>query len=734
MKFCLFFLFFAFSINVIGQTTGQFTGEEKAYMHHMVMKSPILRSNIGRYFEYSGPKVFLTDTIVNYDSLDVLIMNDPSLLVIRTSEIAKSPPGIVLELANKMAVWELNKTLLAYKQNDEEDMLRYRVNMEQFEALLVPKLPYGLVQRTPEGRSTFSPKLHKVLNPSLSFSEKVTMLGTFPNLALEDQKIALDAMNEAVNAWVKSRTQVVFNQLGGKTTKFENVLIAAGDGSMTSGMLNEREKDEQGRWNRGLPRAVGLFPYQSAIVTPAERKKPEIQPERYVSMQLATAGNNRITNIHADVWGYNDKKQTTVVIEKGRYQYVLFGSGDTRFLSPDSTFSEGKTFYSLINELKNKWIKDIREMIYGKKGFDFWIAHWESELEKTKMNIKKAEVELSSLRMSDVSLSKSGKKSRKSQQECLLQQYAYKDECEANIKNLKKEKENAMILLADYERRLEKYQQLIGLNWVKWKEKDGLYSFEDGATFDLYTQEFRFPPHRLSEQFEIRLLAIPFTALSDQADEVMLHVSVSDMEPGFDRTIQLVAEDLFHPNMYNLENPLFTDADSLAIVDLLDVLMKKPAVEIIARGQGVGEWQEGKLVKQHPVFEEAFYPGVTDEDKQKMREDSTYKSRRRSELFVDTRNGIQIEVNAYTDPVRTDFMPAHPVLAKLREEKKITGNEALSVYRAATLLKKFQEELNVLAGRYLPREKASIVIDHLNKQFQKARVSVGSQSVGLGEL
>src|SRR5690606_24254334 len=110
-----------------------------------------------------------------------------------------------------------------------------------------------------------------------------------------------------------------------------------------------------------------------------------------------------------------------------------------------------------------------------------------------------------------------------------------------------------------------------------------------------------------------RLLAIPFTALSDQADEVMLHLSLSDMEPGFDQTFRLTAEDLFHSNSYLMSSSLFTPDDSVAVVDLLNAIYTKPKIDIIARGQGVGEWKNGQVQKQHPVLEEAFYPGETEE-------------------------------------------------------------------------------------------------------------------------
>jgi hypothetical protein len=178
--------------------------------------------------------------------------------------------------------------------------------------------------------------------------------------------------------------------LGGKATSFKNILVAAGDGSNTEGLLEEREKDERGRWNRGLPKAVGLFPYQLFIEKKEEKKKvtEKIEPLRITTNNFKTPGNNKFTNLHFDVWGYNSEKQTTVVIEKNGLNYHLFGSKDTRFLSPDSTFSDGTTFQSIINDLEFNKIAKINELIYGKKGYDYWIDYNEKKRDATELKIE----------------------------------------------------------------------------------------------------------------------------------------------------------------------------------------------------------------------------------------------------------------------------------------------------------------------------------------------------------
>jgi hypothetical protein len=102
------------------QINEDLTPEERAYLFHIVKKSPILNHNFGRYFDYQGPQIKFSNGALNYDSIELVIINQPEALVIRKEEIAKSPKGLIAEAANKMALWELNKTLLA-KRSDPDD-------------------------------------------------------------------------------------------------------------------------------------------------------------------------------------------------------------------------------------------------------------------------------------------------------------------------------------------------------------------------------------------------------------------------------------------------------------------------------------------------------------------------------------------------------------------------------------------------------------------------------------
>ena len=104
-----------------------------------------------------------------------------------------------------MALWELNKMLLASRQS-ENDLERYKTQYNQFEALLKSKLPASALKND-NGNIEIQKKILAVLNPGLSFDDKAAMLATFHFLTVEDQLVAIEAMNYATNAYVEKRAK-----------------------------------------------------------------------------------------------------------------------------------------------------------------------------------------------------------------------------------------------------------------------------------------------------------------------------------------------------------------------------------------------------------------------------------------------------------------------------------------------------------------------------------------------
>lgn len=759
MKKILLYLFFCTSLISIGQINEDLTPEERAYLFHVVKKSPILNNNFGRFFDYQGPEILFPNKSINYDSIELLIINNPELLIVRKEEIAKSPKGLIAEAANKMAVWELNNVLMA-KRDEPDDLKQYKNEYAYFESLLMSKLPPNAT-KVKNDINQPHPKLHNIMNPSMTLDDKAMQLGAMKFLTINDQLVTLNAINDAINQYVEKRAFEIYQALGGKASSFKNVLVAAGDGSNTEGLLEEREKDERGRWNKGLPKAVGLFPYQLFIEKTEEKKRvtEKIEPMRFSTNNFTTAGNNKFTNVHFDVWGYNSEKQTTVVIEKNGLNYHLFGSKDTRFLSPDSSFSEGKTFQSIINDLEFNKIAEINELIYGKKGYDYWIDYNQKKKDATELKIEKKEKEYSDLGYSSITTSKkpsaevkkmnrkalkngtnskdrlpttnSSKKERKKLQGSIVGLYNLFEAYKKKIAELEAEKAAAIDLMATYQRKLDIYKQMMGFRWATYTEKDGLYTFEDSTTFDILTQEFQFKPSTNSEPFEVRLIAIPESCLSRLADEVMLHINVMDAEPNYDARINLELVDVFESDKWELPKSLFQEKDSIALRIFFEGLLdKKIPFEIIARGQGIGKWNGVQTIKDEAPKELSRYPGNASETKM----DSTFLRLRKSEVLIHIDRAIKMEINSFTDPVASSINILNEEFSSAMSKYKLSKNDILSAYRTATILNALKSELNLLAGKYLNREEAKIVIDRFNKLWEKTKINVGRTSFKLNNF
>ncbi len=757
----LFFLLPFFSNS---QEKNNFTAEEKAYLYHIVKKSPILEKNIGRYFEYKGPMIEFASGDINYDSIESIIINQPNHLFIRSSEISKSPKGLLSEAANKMALWELNKILLAKRLDDETEFPFYIHKLEEFESILIKHLP-TVALKEEKGIKKPHKKLYNLLDPGLSLDDKIKMIETYHFLNSNEQLGTLSAINLSINEYVKKRTFTFYTSLGGEAEIFENILVAAGDGSNTTGLLEEREKDEQGRWNKGLPKAVGLFPYQLEFNSEMN-KGASIEPLRYSKNKLRTVGNNKITNLHFDVWGYNSKKQTTVVIERKGLSYHLFGSGKTRFLSPDSSFSDGATFQSIINQLKNDKIKVLNDKITGKKGFDYWISNYEKKKTESAKKINKYERDYSEYGYTSITtknkMSRKDKKERermieenpnqplkknfqpktdsnkdkRSQlQEAIVRENESYKSYKKYIADLKYEKENAQKILAEYQLKLNEYNKLMGEKWATYTYKDGIYTFEDSTQFDMLTQEFQFKEKNKEEDFEIRLLSIPFSCLSKDADEVMLHIHLADAEPSYDARLQIHLEDAFDSDKFTITKQLISKEDSVAVKQLFESIMNKKLPLIISnKGNGIGKWNGQKTIKDENPNELNSYPGATETEKQQQRMDSTFSRLRKTELIIKTKQTILFEINSYTDPVSSNLSITNPNIQSLMTKNNLSKNDVLSAYRTGFILKKLKQELNILAGEYLDPPNAKIVIDRLNTEIEKSKITIGKTSIKLTQL
>jgi hypothetical protein len=701
------FILYCLFINTVSYTQTQLlSSETRAYIYHIVKQSPVLESTIGYAFEYNGPIIKLKNGKINYDSIEFVIINQPDLLIIRENELSKASKGLLAEVANKTAIWILNKSLNAirYKQVDYDNEF-----IDEYLATFQDKLDFQLT-RSKSFELLFQVNSSPIFNPGLSLYDRDLLLLNLGYVKAEDRKTILDAQNEAVVSSVEKRAKRIFESLGGQYQKYENILLAAGDGSYTTGLLEEKERDEEGIWNNGLPKAVGLFPYQLEI------RDDQVYSSRIALANLESLGENLQTNLHFDVWGYNTNKQTTVVIERQGKTYRLYGSSKTKFLSPDSSFSSGVTFQKIINDLNDASFQRIQKRLYGQGGLV-------TQENKIIQQIKEIEIKIQELYVTQERTSnRSSKKQASIEPEGVIELKDKMGELKDELSSLRDDIEplleeyNSTKTLIDY------YQKNIGIRNVPFQERDGIYMYEDSCFFNPKTQEFITPPSLRKELLNIRLIAIPDDPEGISADEVMLHVSKTDFNSLASPDLQLVLKDGFSSDKIELKNSFsFSGEDSLRLKRFFRSYQEHVPIIFDLYGQGIGVWQNGKITKDQSPKELATYPGNSEEEKISSKESFPFSSLRRTQLTLKKSHQLIIKIESFTDPVRSGYTSKNNKLNEILKAGKITSNDILSTHRSVSVLEEFSEAFLALAQKEMKKE--------LFEEFKKRYLEAQNESV-----
>lgn len=715
----LFLAFIFTSFFVIQYTNAQtqlLSSETRAYIYHIVKQSPVLESNIGYAFEYNGPIIKLKNGKINYDSIEYVIINQPDILVIRESELSKASKGLLAEVANKTAIWILNKSLnsVRYKQPDYDNEF-----IEDYLATFQDKLDLQ-VTKSKSFELLFQVNTSPIFNPGLSLYDRDLLLLNLGYVKAEDRKTILDAQNEAVLTSVEKRAKRIFESLGGQYQKYENILLAAGDGSYTTGLLEEKERDEDGIWNNGLPKAVGLFPYQLEI------RDEQVYSSRIALAKLESLGDNLQTNLHFDVWGYNTNKQTTVVIERQGKSYRLYGSSKTKYLSPDSTFSSGITFQKIINDLNDASYQRMQKKLYGQGGFV-------TQENKILLQIKELEVAIQDLLVAEEKSSKKPTKKQPTNEPEGVSELKEKiNELKDELSTIRDDMEPLLETYNETKKLIDYYQQNMGVRMVPFTEKEGIYVYEDSCLFNPKTQEFITPASENKELLNIRLIAIPDDPEGISADEVMLHVSKTDFNPMASPDLQLVLKDGFSSDKSEMKNSFyFSSDDSLKLKKFFKSYQNHSPIVFDVYGQGIGVWQNGKIKKDLKPHELSSYPGISEEDKINSRESFPFSSLRRTQITVKKSHQLLIKIESFTDPVRSNFNTKNNKLSDLQKSGKLTTNDILSAHRSVTMLTEFSEAFLSLAQKEMKKELYEEFYKKYQQSLSESMIFVSSIPVSL---
>ncbi|HLU87632.1 MAG TPA: hypothetical protein VKZ44_07735, partial [Taishania sp.] len=201
-----------------------------------------------------------------------------------------------------------------------------------------------------------------------------------------------------------------------------------------------------------------------------------------------------------------------------------------------------------------------------------------------------------------------------------------------------------------------------------------------------------------------------------------------DSRPNYNARLQLQLVDQFASDQYALDGKLIQDRDSIAIRQFFEALLSKDKdFKIIGRGNGIGKWNGTQVVRDTARTEINTYEPLG-------KDDISFKRLRLSEIFVNIDRDIIMEVNSYSDPIRSNFTIPNTAIESFKNQYKLSNNDILSAYRTVAILKKFKEEVSVLAGTFMTREEAKIIIDRFNREFNKIKISVGATSIKITEF
>jgi hypothetical protein len=730
---CLF-VFTSFT-NSFCQDEINFDGERKAFIYHVVWKNKRLNDYFGKYFEYIGEPYFKRDgETPKRDSIEIAIKSNPNKLLIRSNDLSKVSKGMLLELTNKLALHDLN-LMIKHRNSEEPQHEKFRVEYETLVDLLTKKLPPSTVKEK-DGKLRPLIKFEKILAPTYSTKGKINVVSSGGAFDASETKMIVKAINNSIQIWVTNRSRQYFEAFGGRANYLNNQLMSAGDGGGFAGSGKERKQDE---WYRGLTHPIGFFYYEIDTKKEVKSGKMVVKSKHVPVIDYVTYGHDTITNIHFDVWGQSKERQTTVVIQKGMYSYILYGKDETELLSPDSTYGkEGITTYQmLIDELENVHIAHYDNLIYGKRGYDWQIEYHGKQVELCLEKIKVTEYKLNQIRYSQGSgnlvnykpkdpkksqpnSNSSVKKKKMTTQEELMYWYEKWEFHKGMIVKLKKEKVIALEILATLKDKLGEMNKNLGYKILKYEEKDGLYIFEDSSTFNYETQDFKFNKYHYPEEYNIRMLSFDEKVLSSQADEVMIHWSVTEEDEDEKLAVNKLLLDQFKLNEFSQDFSIFQESDSVKVKELIQFIIDNPKnITLNLSGEGLGTMLPNgkyKKNKQPEYFNE--YPNNKE----------IYKDLNASTIQIDLEDELIISIRTYTDGLKANFKPFDKTVIKLLESGAIYPNEAIAGLRTQTVLYNMIYDINKNGAKYFDEGEAEKAFDILLNVIKKHKIFMGNKS------
>jgi hypothetical protein len=732
-----FLLLLLFTSNFSWGQNSMLTPEEKAILYHVVLKSPTLNRNLGEYFNYAGDTVYFLykrkgemqrDSIIDYDSIEQVVIYEPSLLEVNFNEIKKTSQGLLSEVATKMA---LQTTYRELKRRDEVKIEGISDSVYvNFLRELSSNLPDKAV-RIKNGKRIPISEIMDVLDPNIIFNNRVKELNNLKNFKLVEQQEIVNVISESIRSFIQNKSYEYFLKIGGKSGFYKSILLSAGDGSGTAGLLDENELLRGNKHSLGNPKGIGLFTYDTKIVS-GDQNMQSIVANQTTIREFET-NRQGYTNLHFSMWGFNSRQQSTVVVTREGQSYLFYASKLSKELSPDSTFGNGQTLHTNIKRLEFNSIPFVDNEINGKEGLKYWVEHYTEALAEKLLQIKETEFELDENRYAQ----NKNQKKIGFLQERLSALYNRKPQIEKQLIRSKEELAVEQKRLKAFKFRLAELKMFLGAFQMEYSKFGFVYTFKDGCTFNAFTQNFVIPDSLKSESFDVRVITIGLDATSEHVDEVQLQVGVTTGMPEdkLANDFYLEFDDAFASDEFELDN------FSLNPVELYEVSKQLHSnyvhggdVNLDLIANGIGEVRGGELISSAGK-ELDNYPGDTHKEKMNsMRKQEFSELRHASLSFAMEENNLTLKVSSFTDPVKSDFSKKHIVAKRLKDKyPTLSENELLSVFRTFYISESFIGELLRAVYFNFEGKTKTKMLFLLKRKLEKSVVNVKSITVDYSE-
>ena len=733
-----FVLFLLMATIGFGQDWNHFSGEERAFLYHQTRRTEVLRLELFNLFEYTDSIPYINDTLPDYSFVERQIVADPDLLQLHSAEIPRQSVGVVMDLATRYALWELDR-VLHFRNSTAEADKPLKERLKRFERLVIEEAPQKAVRTITSGEYVLVKNIDQYFAPSLTVCDKLAAILN-SGFSQTEQMLILNAVMVAEEKYVAVRAKEIYFQLGGGELDGVNLLSAVGDGSNWAEIVGGFNTP----YTIGLPDEKGLFRFDVIEFDNKERNRTDLVIKSMKQYDFTTEV-NRNTVVHVDVFGYHPERQTTIAIQKGANSYVLYGKNDLRLVSPDSSYGEGTTYWRLMQSLERDYIARLKEDLYGKKGYEYQIDLYEQKIEKTKLQIKATELRLDKLRHTPEGKTKIKKKKIKKknlgisdqagqghptsalskldkqkniEQNRLIQLNNQLDGQKATLAQLKEDMEKAYENLVKYETKLDIMRKNIGYTIMEYTYKNELYTFKDGATFNYATQDFIFPAGEREESFGVYHISFGKEVMDEKLDENFTHIFVSDRPVEAEYCLSRIAR----PG----KEGLMTSSDSLQIRELFTYWTNhKSATRFTLKAGGIGKEANGRLIRSA--------------NQQSVNFDAAqFNDRDQIEYFAHWNAGMQLTITGYTGDMLTEnFMTYEPIYTQLKSKyPTLTKSDfytAMLVKKSASI---WVKNLNELTIRWLidPKERKAVLGEIKKLKVSKVSVDGGAILLTIPDL